>query len=189
MHAERIVAGEPAAPHPSCRGRRSGGTPVDFGAMIPDKVRTVLDAHGLAAIEFAPGSTATSVLAAQQLRVAVGQIAKSILFAGKDGRYFMALLPGHRKLSSSKLKAASGVKSRMATGEEALAATGFGPGAVCPFGIDAGIRVFIDTALAAYATIYPAAGTDSSGVPMTFDQLVAVTRGTVGDYLADDAEG
>ena len=29
----------------------------------------------------------------------------------------------------------------MATGEEALAATGFGPGAVCPFGIDAGIRV------------------------------------------------
>ena len=54
--------------------------------MIPEKVRRMLDAHGLAATEFAPGSTATSVLAAEQLGVAVGQIAKSMLFAGKDSR-------------------------------------------------------------------------------------------------------
>ncbi len=145
--------------------------------------------HGLAAIEFAPGSTATSVLAAQQLGVTVGQIAKSLLFVGKDGRYFMVLCPGDRKLSSSKLKAATGVKSRMASTEEALAATGFGPGGVCPFGIGAGISVYIDRSLARYATIYPAAGTDSSGVPMTFDQLVAVTGGSVGDFLAESSEG
>ena len=48
--------------------------------MIPEKVRSILDANGLAATEFAPGSTATSVLAAQQLGVTVGQIAKSLLF-------------------------------------------------------------------------------------------------------------
>ena len=53
--------------------------------MIPEKVRAILDAHGLSAREFAPGSTATSVLAAQQLGVTVGQIAKSLLFIGKDG--------------------------------------------------------------------------------------------------------
>lgn len=156
--------------------------------MIPQKVQSVLDAHGLSATEFAPGSTATSVLAAQQLGVAVGQIAKSLLFAGKDGRYFMVLCPGDRKLSSSKLKAATGVKSRMANAEEAIAATGFGPGGVCPFGIDRAIAIFIDRSLTAYATIYPAAGTDSSGVPMTFDALVAVTGGTVGDFLVDGAE-
>jgi prolyl-tRNA editing enzyme YbaK/EbsC (Cys-tRNA(Pro) deacylase) len=156
--------------------------------MIPEKVRKVLDTHGLTAAEFAPGSTATSVLAAQQLGVAVGQIAKSMLFVGKDGRFFMVVCPGDRRLSSAKLKVATGVKSHMASAEEALRATGFGPGGVCPFGIGPDIRVFVDRGLASYATIYPAAGTDSSGVPMTFDTLVAITAGTVGDFLADGGE-
>jgi prolyl-tRNA editing enzyme YbaK/EbsC (Cys-tRNA(Pro) deacylase) len=156
--------------------------------MIPEKVSKVLEAHGLAAAEFAPGSTATSVLAAQKLGVTVGQIAKSLLFIGKDGRYFMVMCPGDRRVSSSKLKAVTGSKSRMATAEEALAATGFGPGAVCPFGIDAGIALFIDRSLSEFATIYPAAGTDSSGVPMTFAHLVDITGGTTGDFLADRVE-
>ena len=153
--------------------------------MIPERVRTVLAANGLTAKEFAPGSTATSVLAAQQLGVKVGQIAKSLLFVGKDGRFFMVVSPGDRRISSSKLKVVTGVKSRMASAEETLAATGFGPGAVCPFGIDRTISVFIDRSLSAYETIYPAAGTDSSGVPMTFDVLVAITGGNVGDFLAE----
>jgi len=156
--------------------------------MIPEKVRQVLAAHGLAAREFAPGSTATSVLAAQQLGVRVGQIAKSLLFIGKDGRFFMVLCPGDRRISSSKLKAVTGVKSRMAGSDEAQAATGFGPGAVCPFGIDAAIAVFIDRSLSSYDTIHPAAGTDSSGVPMTFDALVSITGGMVGDYLSEPTE-
>jgi prolyl-tRNA editing enzyme YbaK/EbsC (Cys-tRNA(Pro) deacylase) len=125
------------------------------------------------------------LLAAQQFGVQVGQIAKSLLFVGKDGRFFMVVSPGDRRISSSKLKAVTGVKSRMASGEEALAATGFGPGAVCPFGIDGTISVFIDRSLAAYDTIYPAAGTDSSGVPITFDVLVAITGGSVGDFVTD----
>jgi prolyl-tRNA editing enzyme YbaK/EbsC (Cys-tRNA(Pro) deacylase) len=157
--------------------------------MIPDKVRAVLEAHGLHAAEFAAGSTATSVLAAQQLGVAVGQIAKSLLFTRKDGNLFMIIAPGDRRLSTAKIKAATGIKSRMASAEEAFAATGFAPGGVCPFGIDGSIRIFIDSGLSQYATIYPAAGTDSSGVPITFDQLVSITGGTVGEFLNDDTEG
>ncbi|HET6451184.1 MAG TPA: YbaK/EbsC family protein [Spirochaetia bacterium] len=155
--------------------------------MIPEKVRSVLDANGLKAAEFAPGSTATSVLAAQQLGVTVGQIAKSLLFVGKDGRYFMVVCPGDKRLSNGKLKAVTGVKSRMASAEEALQVTGFGPGGVCPFGVDSRVSLFIDQSLSQYSTIYPAAGTDSSGVPMTFAQLVAITGGTVGEFLADEA--
>ena len=150
--------------------------------MIPEKVSRVLAAHGLAAIEFEPGSTATSQLAADRLGVRVGQIAKSLLFLGKDGRYVMLLCPGDRKVSSSKLKVVLGVKTRMARHEEAVAATGFEPGGVCPFGIDARIRILIDDSLAQYRTIYPAAGTGASGVPMTFAQLVAITGGQVGEY-------
>src|SRR5215467_14901865 len=125
------------------------------------------------------------MLAAQQLGVQVSQIAKSLLFVGKDGRFFMVISPGDRRISSSKLKAVTGVKSRMASGEETLAATGFGPGAVCPFGVDGTISIFIDRGLSAYETIYPAAGTDSSGVPMSFDVLVTITGAVVGDFLAD----
>jgi len=163
------------------------GSFIDSCLMIPEKVRKVLDASGLTVREFEPGSTATSVLAAQQLGVAVGQIAKSLLFVGKDGKFFMVVCPGDRRLSNAKLKTVTGVKSRMASVEEALAATGFGAGGVCPFGIDGHVAVYIDRSLSEYETIYPAAGTDSSGVPMTFDRLVAITGGTVGDFLAEAA--
>lgn len=154
--------------------------------MIPRKVEEALAAHGLAAVEFEPGSCATSILAAKRFGVAVGQIAKSLLFIGKDGRYFLVLCPGDRKVSSSRLKAATGIKSRMATLEETRTATGFPPGGVCPFGIDAGIKIFLDESLSRYDTVYPAAGTDSSGVPMSFDALVAAAGGTVGAFVAEE---
>jgi len=149
----------------------------------------VLAAHGLRAMEFEPGSTATAELAAARLGVEVGQIAKSLLFLTKDGRYAMLCCPGDRKASSSKLKAALGAKLRMARAEEALAATGFPPGGVCPFGIAPGIRILLDEGLARYGTIYPAAGTPASGVAMTFAQLGALTGGQVGDFTTGAEEG
>jgi prolyl-tRNA editing enzyme YbaK/EbsC (Cys-tRNA(Pro) deacylase) len=148
--------------------------------LIPDKVRAALDAHGLSALEFEPGSTPTSVSAAERIGVEVGQIAKSILLKGKDDRFYMVLMAGDRKLSNAKLKAALGVKTRMATAEETESVTGFRPGGVCPFGVE-NVPIYADEALSQYDTVYPAAGTDASGVPMTFDQLVAVAGATVAD--------
>jgi len=148
--------------------------------MLPEKVRRVLDAHGLKAIEFEEGSTPTSVLAAQKLGVAVGNIAKSLLFLGKDGAYRLLVCPGDRKVSNSKLKAALGVKARMATAEETLAVTGFKPGGVCPFGVE-GIEILLDASLADYGTLYPAAGTDSAGGPLDFPTLQRITGGRLVD--------
>ncbi|MFB3820228.1 MAG: YbaK/EbsC family protein [Candidatus Methylomirabilales bacterium] len=156
--------------------------------MIPERVSAVLAAHGLHAVEFEPGSTATAELAAARLGVAVGQIAKSLLFLARDGRYCMLLCPGDRKASSAKLKAAVGAKVRMARPDETRAATGFEPGGVCPFGIAPGIPVLLDQGLAQYAIVYPAAGTPASGVAMTFPQLLAVTGGRVGDFTVPAAE-
>jgi prolyl-tRNA editing enzyme YbaK/EbsC (Cys-tRNA(Pro) deacylase) len=144
--------------------------------MLPEKVRRVLEANNLQAIEFEEGSTPTSVLAAQKLGVQVGNIAKSLLFLGKDGRYRLLVCPGDRKVANSKLKAALGVKSRMATAEETLQVTGFKPGGVCPFGVE-GVEILLDGSLADYLTIYPAAGTDASGVPMDFESLKRITGG------------
>lgn len=151
--------------------------------MIPDKVKHQLNAHGLAALEFEAGSTPTSAAAAERIGVEVGQIAKSMLLKSKDDRYFLVVMPGDRKLSNGKLKAVLGVKTRMATPEETEEATGYRPGGVCPFGIDP-IPVFVDDALAQYDTVYPAAGTDASGVPMTFNQLVRVTGASVAELSA-----
>lgn len=144
--------------------------------MIPEKVRAVLEAHRLQALEFEPGSTPTAETAARRIGVRVGQIAKSILVHGKDGRDRLIVLAGDRRLASPRVKQLLGVKARMATAEETLAATGFPPGGVCPFGVE-GVEIFVDESLRAYDTIYPAAGTDASGVPMTFTQLLTVTGG------------
>ena len=152
--------------------------------MIPEKVQSILERYGLKAIEFEPGSTPTAVLAAEKLGVGVGSIAKSLLFVAKDGRCFMVVCPGNRKVANAKLKAAIGAKTRMANAEETHAATGFQPGGVCPFGVE-GIEILLDVTLQNYETIYPAAGTDSSGVPMSFEQLRQITGGRICDCTAD----
>ena len=148
--------------------------------MIPEKVQQVLDRYALQAIEFEAGSTPTAPLAAQALGVAVGAIAKSLLLRGKNKKLFLTVVPGDKKISSSKLKALLETKIRMATPEETVQATGFHPGGVCPFGIE-DIPVYLDQGLQAYETIYPAAGTDASGVPLTFTQLQEITAARVCD--------
>jgi prolyl-tRNA editing enzyme YbaK/EbsC (Cys-tRNA(Pro) deacylase) len=152
--------------------------------MIPQKVQAILERHNLQAVEFEPGSTPTAVLAAEKLGVGVGSIAKSLLFVAKDGRYFMVVCPGDRKVANAKLKAAIGAKTRMANAEETHTATGFQPGGVCPFGVE-GIEILLDVTLQNYDTIYPAAGTDSSGVPMSFEELRRITGGRTCDCTAD----
>jgi prolyl-tRNA editing enzyme YbaK/EbsC (Cys-tRNA(Pro) deacylase) len=145
--------------------------------MIPEKVNAVLERHGLSALEYEPGSTPTAEMAAARVGVAVGQIAKSILLKGKDGAFRMVILPGDRKLSSAAIKRVTGVKHSMANAEQTEEVTGFRPGGVCPFGVN--VEIIIDESLQSYEKIFPAAGTSSSAVPMTFAQLVEITGASV----------
>jgi prolyl-tRNA editing enzyme YbaK/EbsC (Cys-tRNA(Pro) deacylase) len=142
--------------------------------MIPEKVKFVLDQHNLKALEFESGSTPTSDMAAEKIGCLVGQIAKSMLFKGKDGQFRLIVCSGDKRVDNKKLKAALGVKARFATPEETEAQTGFRPGGVCPFGID-NLPVLIDESLLRFDVIYPAAGTDASGVPVNFSDLRALT--------------
>lgn len=153
--------------------------------MIPERVIEVLDKHGLTALEFEPGSTPTSESAAARIGVQVGQIAKSILLCGKDKQFRLAIMPGDRKISSAKFKKISGVKHRMASEQETLEQTGFRVGGVCPFGLEGIITIYLDAGLKEYDLIYPAAGTDASGVPIRFQQLVEITRGQVCSLAQD----
>jgi len=154
--------------------------------MIPDRVKVILDAHGLAALEFEEGSTPTAESAAAKIGVEVGQIAKSLLFKGGSGKVAMIVCAGDKKISSGKIKRLCGEKMSMTSAEDTFALTGFWPGGVCPFGVE-GIPVYIDESLSAWATVYPAAGTNSTGVPMTFKQLLSISGGAPCSVTSDPA--
>ncbi|MFT5728898.1 MAG: prolyl-tRNA editing enzyme YbaK/EbsC (Cys-tRNA(Pro) deacylase) [Desulforhopalus sp.] len=144
---------------------------------IPSKVQAFLDSHDLSALEFEPGSTPTAEKAAERIGVPVGQIAKSILFKGKDKQYRMVVAAGDKKINSGALKRATGSKHRMASAEETKEATGFIPGGVCPFGLeDSSVTILLDVSLDEYDVVYPAAGTDATGVPVRPDYLQQITE-------------
>ncbi|MCW8944944.1 MAG: YbaK/EbsC family protein [Sedimenticola sp.] len=145
-------------------------------------MKEILDAQGLSALEFEPGSTPTSELAAARIGVTVGQIAKSMLFKGKNGSFYLAVCPGDLRVCSKKMKQVLGTKVRMARGDETEQVTGFKPGGVCPFGVT-GVEILIDNGLADYDTVYPAAGTDASGVPVTFERLKQITGARAVDVM------
>ena len=151
--------------------------------MIPEKVKAVLDANGLSALEFEEGSTPTAESAACRIGVEVGQIAKSLLFKGASGRAALVVCAGDKKVSSGKIKRLCGEKMSMTNAEETFAITGFRPGGVCPFGVEA-ISVYVDESLSTWATIYPAAGTNSTGVPTTYAQLLSITGGLTCDVTS-----
>ena len=145
---------------------------------IPSKVQAFLEMHALCALEFEPGSTPTAEAAAQRIGVPVGQIAKSILFKGKDGAFRLVVAAGDRKINSGALKRATGVKHRMASVQETEEATGFLPGGVCPFGLEENpVTILLDVSLDEYDIVYPAAGTDATGVPLSPEYLRQITGG------------
>lgn len=152
--------------------------------MIPEKVRAILEANGLSALEFEPGSTPTAELAAARIGVEVSRIAKSLLFKGKDGAFYMVVCPGDKRLPPSALKRATGSKLSMTDAEETERVTGFKPGGVCPFGVE-GVTILLDKALGDYDTVYPAAGTNATGVPTTLEQLERATGGRIVDFSAE----
>lgn len=156
---------------------------------IPHQVRVFLEKHQLKALEFAPGSTPTSPMAAAQIGCEVGQIAKSLVFRDKKGGFHLVVMSGTSKVSSGKLKRLVGADVSMATPDETRAQTGFRVGGVCPFGVPASLPIYIDASLKPWTTIYPAAGNDASGVPLTYDLLVQVTGGSPCDVASNPGIG
>lgn len=152
--------------------------------MVPEKVRLILEAHGLQALEFEPGSTPTAELAARRLGVATARIAKSLLFKTRGGAYVLVVCPGDKRLSSAVLRRVMGDRASMTGPEETERVTGYRPGGVCPFALE-GVEILLDRELGQYDTVYPAAGTDATGVPTTLDQLARITGGRIVEFAGE----
>ena len=122
-------------------------------------------------------STATVALAAQTLGCREQEITKTMSFA-LDEETIIICMAGDAKISNHKYKETFHKKAKMLRGEEVVERTGHLIGGVCPFGIKAGVKVYLDESLKLHDTVYPAAGSDHSAVRLSLAELEKCTPGS-----------
>lgn len=123
-------------------------------------------------------STATVAEAADALGVEPGMIAKTMSFL-LDDQPILILTEGTARVETRKYKDTFHIKAKMIPFEEVEQWIGHAPGGVCPFGINDGVKVYLDESLRRFETVYPAAGDDHSAVKLTIPELEEVA-GAVG---------
>jgi len=125
------------------------------------RVRAALEAAGLPdTIREMPESTRTAAEAAAAAGCEIDQIAKSIIFAGEEsGALYLFLTAGGNQVDAAKASAAAGERLTRADGATVRQVTGFAIGGVAPLGHLTAPRAFLDPRLAAFETVWAAAGT------------------------------
>lgn len=139
--------------------------------MSIEKVRAYLKPFGIdGRIQEFPVSSATVELAAQAVGVEPARIAKSLSFKVED-RPVIVVAAGDAKVDNSKYKARFHAKAKMLTHEEAHDLLGHDVGGVCSFALPETVQVYLDVSLKRFSTVFPAAGSDSSAIELTCDEL------------------
>ncbi len=126
-----------------------------------------------------PDAASTAALAAAALGVEVGAIANSLVF-WSDGAPLLVMTSGAHRVDTAALAEHLGRTSIVrATVEQVREATGQAIGGVAPTGHPAPLPTVVDEALAAFPEIWAAGGTPHTVFPLTYDELVRLTGGTV----------
>lgn len=120
-------------------------------------------------------STATVAEAADALGVEPGMIAKTMSFL-LDDQPILILTEGTARVENRKYKNTFHIKAKMIPFEEVEQWIGHAPGGVCPFGINDGVKVYLDESLRRFETVYPAAGDAHSAVKLTIPELEEVAE-------------
>jgi prolyl-tRNA editing enzyme YbaK/EbsC (Cys-tRNA(Pro) deacylase) len=115
-------------------------------------------------------STATVQLAAEVHGVEPGQIAKTLCIKVKDEE-FLLVTRGDARLDNQKSKTAFGGRPRMLGAEDVLRLTSHQVGGVCPFGLPAPLKIYLDTSLKIYDEVIPAGGSTHSSVRLSVERL------------------
>ena len=122
-------------------------------------------------------SSATVEEAAAALGCEPGMIAKTLSFLQGD-QPVLILVEGMARIDNPKYKARFGCKAKMIPFDEVEERVGHCVGGVCPFGIKAGVKVYLDESLKLHETVYPAAGSDHSAVRLSLAELEKCTPGS-----------
>lgn len=121
----------------------------------------------------------TAALAAAQIGCEVAAIANSLVFAA-DGEPVLVMASGAARVDTDVVAAALGVTEVGKAGAaQVRAATGQVIGGVAPTGHPTRLRTLVDEDLRVHEEVWAAGGTPDTVFPLTFDQLVTLTGGTV----------
>ncbi len=129
-----------------------------------ERVREAAARLGLAvSIREMPQSTRTAEEAAAACSCRVGQIVKSLVFAGAaSGEPYLLLVSGPNRVDQAGVATAIGEVLDRPDAARVRAWTGFSIGGIPPFGHDQPMRTFIDRDLLTYDTVWAAAGTPNA---------------------------
>lgn len=139
--------------------------------MSIERARAYLRQFGLEEriLEF-PVSSATVELAAEAVGCEPARIAKTLSFLVEE-KAILIVAAGDAKIDNSRYKAHFHTKARMLSPEQVTELVGHAVGGVCPFGVNEGVRVFLDESLKRFETVYPACGSSNSAIAMTIEEL------------------
>ena len=115
--------------------------------------------------------------AATALSCNVGAIVKSLLFSTGDN-FVLCLVSGDKRCSLNKLKKTLDKKDvSMANPNDVKKITGYTIGGVSPVGHLKKVKIYIDTNLERFTTVFAAAGHPNCVFKIEFNQLVNLTSG------------
>jgi prolyl-tRNA editing enzyme YbaK/EbsC (Cys-tRNA(Pro) deacylase) len=145
------------------------------------KVQDALHALGLSnqVVEL-PNTTRTSAEAAEAVGCEVAQIAKSVIFRGKNTqRPILVVASGINRVNEKKLAEFIAEPVEKPDADFVRQRTGFVIGGVPPLGHVEPIDIFIDEDILQYSEIWAAAGTPNAVFCLTPADLVRMTDGRV----------
>lgn len=120
-------------------------------------------------------SSATVEEASLRLNCSMGEIAKTLSFIVND-KPILIVTKGDSKIDNSKFKKEFHVKAKMIDYANVEKLIGHQVGGVCPFGINDGVDVYLDTSLKKYEIIYPACGSPNSAVKLSVSELEKISN-------------
>ena len=117
--------------------------------------------------------------AATALSCNVGAIVKSLLFSTGDN-FVLCLVSGDKKCSLNKLKKTLEEKDvSMANPDDVKKITGYSIGGVSPVGHLKKVKIYIDSNLERFKTVFAAAGHPNCVFKIEFNQLTKLTSGEI----------
>lgn len=139
--------------------------------MSFDRAKEYLKQFGLEShvMEF-DVSSATVELAAEAVGCEPARIAKTLSFQVGD-ESILIVAAGDARIDNSKYKAYFHTKAKMLPFDEVEEKIGHAVGGVCPFGVKEGVKVYLDTSLKRFESVYPACGSSNSAVKLTMEEL------------------
>jgi len=130
-------------------------------------------------VEFSE-TTRTSADAAAAIGCTVGQIAKTLVFQTVDSQKpILIIASGSNRVNEKTIQTILGEPIKKANAEFVRAATGFAIGGIPPVGHPSPITTLIDQDLLTYSEIWAAAGTPNAVFPLTPEELIKMTGGSV----------